>query len=130
MPSRLYLHLLVDRYAEALPVLDLNGNEQEEYSTMLLWLQNQVEAGEPNEKIVKQCVDRFSVESGKAYFLRRRFGLLPDTRLSALNAQRGGVKTHGHRESSRMRQQIFRLSHVFVKARYRRHTRRYRGSIR
>ena len=40
---------LVERFAAAIPELNLDGDEQEEYSTMLLRLQNQVETGEPSE---------------------------------------------------------------------------------
>jgi hypothetical protein len=69
MPSLLDLHLLVDKYAALLPKLDLDGDEQEEYSTMLLWLQNQVEGGTPNETFVDQCLnwlERFTIESAEA----------------------------------------------------------------
>lgn len=52
MQSLLDLHLLVDRYAALLPELNLDADEQEEYSTMLLRLQNQVEGGTPNETFV------------------------------------------------------------------------------
>lgn len=68
MPSLLDLHLLVDKYAAMLPKLDLGGDEQEEYSTMLLWLQNQVEGGTPNETFVNQCLnwlERFTMESAE-----------------------------------------------------------------
>ena len=47
------LTALVDRLAAVIPDLNLDGDEQEEYSTMLLWLQNQVETGEPSEAIVE-----------------------------------------------------------------------------
>jgi hypothetical protein len=56
MQSLLDLHLLVDKYAEALPHLNLDGDEQEEYSTMLLWLQNQLEGGTPNRTFVDRCL--------------------------------------------------------------------------
>jgi hypothetical protein len=59
MPTLTDLHSLIDRYAAALPKLDLDGEQQEEYSTMLLWLQNTVETGEPNGKIVGQCLSYF-----------------------------------------------------------------------
>jgi hypothetical protein len=68
MPSLLDLHLLVDKYAALLPKSDLDGNEQEEYSTMLLWLQNQVEGGTPNETFVNQCLgwlERFTGEAAE-----------------------------------------------------------------
>lgn len=51
------LSALVDKFAALLPELDLDGDEQEEYSTMLLRLQNQVETGEPIEWIVQECLN-------------------------------------------------------------------------
>jgi hypothetical protein len=51
------LYLLVDKYAAALPDMDLDGDEQEEYSTMLLWLQNQIEGGTPNLTFVDRCLE-------------------------------------------------------------------------
>jgi len=57
MQSLLDLDLLVDKFAARLPDLNLDGDEQEEYSTMLLWLQNQVEGGTPNQTFVDQCLD-------------------------------------------------------------------------
>ena len=57
MQSLLDLHLLVDKYAELLSKLGLDGDEQEEYTTKLLCLQNQVENGSPNPKIVNHCLD-------------------------------------------------------------------------
>jgi len=56
MPSLTDLNALVEKFAAAIPNLNLDGNEQEEYSTMLLWLQNQVETGEPSERIVNECL--------------------------------------------------------------------------
>jgi hypothetical protein len=53
MQSLLDLHLLVDKYAAVLPNLNLDGDDQEEYSTMLLWLQNLVEGGPPNPTFVE-----------------------------------------------------------------------------
>jgi hypothetical protein len=47
MPTVTDLTALVERLAEAIPDLNLDGDEQDEYSTMLQWLQNQVETGEP-----------------------------------------------------------------------------------
>jgi len=54
MQSLLDLYLLVDKYAAALPHLNFEGDDQEEYTTMLLWLQNQVEGGTPSQKIVDE----------------------------------------------------------------------------
>ena len=65
MPILTDLGTLIERFAAAIPDLGLDGDEQEEYSTMLLRLQNQVETGEPNDAIVRECVDwlnRFSEE--------------------------------------------------------------------
>ena len=53
------LNALVKKFAAAIPNLNLDGDEQEEYSTMLLWLQNQIETGEPSEAIVNECLDWF-----------------------------------------------------------------------
>ena len=59
MPNNVELSALVERLAARLPKLNLEGDEQEEFSTMLLWLQNQVEMGEPSERIVRQCLEYF-----------------------------------------------------------------------
>ena len=59
MPNNVELSALVERLAAGLPKLNLEGDEQEEFSTMLLWLQNQVETGEPSEQIVRQCLEYF-----------------------------------------------------------------------
>jgi hypothetical protein len=50
------LTALVEKYAAAIPNLNLDGDELEEYSTMLLWLQNRVETGEPSDGVVKECL--------------------------------------------------------------------------
>jgi len=59
MPNIMELGAQIERYAAALSKLNLDGDEQEEYSTMLLGLQNQVETGEPTERIVQQCLEYF-----------------------------------------------------------------------
>ena len=59
MPTLTDLTALVEQYAAAIPNLNLDGDEQEEYSTMLLWLQNQVETGQPCERIVNECLGFF-----------------------------------------------------------------------
>jgi len=64
MQSLLDLPLLVDKYAEILPHLELDGDKQEKYSTMLLWLQNQVEGGTPNPRIVDRCLEYLSRVAG------------------------------------------------------------------
>ena len=46
MPTLTDLNALVEKFAAAIPNLNLDGDDQEEYSTMLLWLQNQVETAE------------------------------------------------------------------------------------
>lgn len=67
MPTFTDLTALVEKLAAAIPNLNLDGDEQEEYSTMLLWLQNQVETGEPSEAIVNECLAYFRrVESRAA----------------------------------------------------------------
>ena len=50
------LYMLVDKYATQIEKLNLDGDQLEEYSTVLLHLQNQVETGEPSHKIVTQCL--------------------------------------------------------------------------
>jgi hypothetical protein len=60
MQSLYGLYVLVDRYATAIEKLNLNGDEREEYSTVLLRLQNQVETGEPSDRIVNECLDWLS----------------------------------------------------------------------
>ena len=59
MPTITDLSALIERLAATLPKLNLDGDEQEEYSTMLLWLQNQVETGEPSENVVRRCLEYF-----------------------------------------------------------------------
>ncbi|UWZ85164.1 hypothetical protein [Occallatibacter riparius] len=59
MPTLTDLDALVAQYAAAIPDLNLEADEQEEYSTMLLWLQNTVETGEPNRGIVEKCLTYF-----------------------------------------------------------------------
>ncbi|UWZ85283.1 hypothetical protein [Occallatibacter riparius] len=57
MPTLTDLDALVLKYAAVLPHLNLDGDDQEEYSTVLLALQNTVETGEPKERIVKRCLE-------------------------------------------------------------------------
>ena len=59
MPTINELETLIEKLATAIPDLNLTGEEQEEYSTMLLWLQNQMETGEPNPGIVNECLAYF-----------------------------------------------------------------------
>ena len=54
------LTALVEKYAAAIPDLNLDGDELEEYSTMLLWLQNQLETGEPSERVLTECLAYFA----------------------------------------------------------------------
>ena len=61
------LYLLVDHFV-ALPELNPDGDEQEEYSTMLLWLQKQVEGGTPKESFVDHCLtwlERFTPRASR-----------------------------------------------------------------
>jgi len=60
MPTLTDLTALVEELTAAIPDLNLDGDDLEEYSTMLLWLQNQVETGEPSEAIVKKCLGYFA----------------------------------------------------------------------
>lgn len=59
MPTLIDLTALVEKLASHIPDLNLDGDEQEEYSTMLLRLQNQVETGEPSSAIVDRCLAYF-----------------------------------------------------------------------
>jgi hypothetical protein len=62
------LDTLVQNFAAEIPNLNLDGDEQEEYSTMLLWLQNQVEGGTPNQTFVDHCLDwleRFTTKASQ-----------------------------------------------------------------
>jgi hypothetical protein len=54
MQPVLDLYLLVDEYAALVP--KLNGEDKDEYSTMLLHLQKQMEGGTPNETFVDRCL--------------------------------------------------------------------------
>ena len=68
MQSVYALFKLVDKYASEIEKLDLDGDQLEEYCTVLLHLQNQVEMGEPSHKIVDQCLaylSRFSAPVAK-----------------------------------------------------------------
>jgi hypothetical protein len=60
MPTVTDLDALVQQYAAAIPDLNLDGDQQKEYSTMLLWLQNTVETGEPSDAVVNKCLVYFS----------------------------------------------------------------------
>ena len=66
MPTQTDLTAFVERLAAALPDLNLDGDEQEEYSTMLLWLENQVETGEPSDVIVNKCLSYFKQFESRA----------------------------------------------------------------
>jgi len=66
MPTLTDLTAIVEKLALGVSELNLDEDEQEEYSTMLLWLQNQVETGEPSESIVKQCLVYFAKFESRA----------------------------------------------------------------
>jgi len=51
------LYVLVDKYASAIEKLNLDGDALQEYSSMLLRLQNQVETEDSSERIVEECLD-------------------------------------------------------------------------
>ena len=68
MQSLYTLYMLVDQYATQIEKLNLDGDQLEEYSTVLLHLQNQVETGEPSHKIVTHCLaclEKFSAPIAK-----------------------------------------------------------------
>ena len=60
MQSIYSLYLIVDKYATQIEKLNLDGDQLEEYSSVLLHLQNQVETGAPSERIVNQCIEILS----------------------------------------------------------------------
>jgi hypothetical protein len=60
MQSVYSLYVLVDKYASEIEKLNLDGDQLEEYSTILLRLQNAVETGAPNERIVDECLHSLS----------------------------------------------------------------------
>ena len=69
MQSLYTLYMLVDKYATEIEKLNLDGDQLEEYGTVLLHLQNQVETGEPSYKIVNYCVaylNKFSTPLAKS----------------------------------------------------------------
>ena len=56
MQSLTDLTALLETYIVAIPSLNLDGDDLEEYSTVLLRLQNQIETGEPSERVVSECL--------------------------------------------------------------------------
>lgn len=66
MPTLMDLTALVEKQATQIPDLNLDSDEQEEYSTMLLWLQNQIETGEPSVAIVDRCLAYFKQFESRA----------------------------------------------------------------
>jgi hypothetical protein len=56
MQSLYSLYMLVDKYATEIEKLNLDGEQLEEYGTVLLHLQHQVETGVPRHKIVNECL--------------------------------------------------------------------------
>lgn len=54
------LNSLVQEFADRLESLQLEGDEQEEYSTMLCRLEDQVDRGDANYAIVVECVNYLS----------------------------------------------------------------------
>ena len=65
MPTQ-YLTTLVERLATAIPALKLDGDEQEEYSTMLSRLENQADTDDPNDAIVMECLEYFKQAKARA----------------------------------------------------------------
>lgn len=66
MPTPTDLSALVEQSAAAIPDLNLTADEQEEYSTVLVRLQNQVETGAPSEWIVRECLEYFKQVESRA----------------------------------------------------------------
>ena len=56
MQSLSDLSALLEKCVAAIPALNLDGDDLEEYSTVLLRLQNQIETCEPSERVVKECL--------------------------------------------------------------------------
>lgn len=54
------LHALVDEYAARLETLNLTGDDQEEYSTMLCRLENHVDREHPDQTIIEECASFLS----------------------------------------------------------------------
>jgi hypothetical protein len=54
------LHKLVEGFAARVETLQLSGDEQEAYSTMLCRLENQADREEPNYTIIVECMAYFS----------------------------------------------------------------------
>jgi hypothetical protein len=50
------LTALLEKYVARIPSLNLDGDDLEEYSTVLLRLQNQIETGEPSARVVSECL--------------------------------------------------------------------------
>jgi hypothetical protein len=59
LDSRTDLHALGDDFDARLETLNLSGDDQEQYSTMLCRLENQADQQEPNHTIVVECVAYF-----------------------------------------------------------------------
>lgn len=57
MPTLTDLSTLIQEFAAAIPDLNLTGDEQEEYSTVLAWLQSTVDTGDPNPRIANECIE-------------------------------------------------------------------------
>ena len=66
MPILMNLNSMIERLSAAIPELDLTGDEQREYRTMLLRLQSTIEAGEPNQRIVNECLAYFAAFTCRA----------------------------------------------------------------
>ena len=60
MSTQTDLDTLVAKLVAAIPELGLPGKEQEEYCTMLLRLQHQIDTGKPSEAVVYKCLAYFA----------------------------------------------------------------------
>jgi hypothetical protein len=60
------LNRLIISYNAALPNLNLLGDEREEYSVVLSWLEKLIKDGAPKERVVRECVDYLDEKIVKA----------------------------------------------------------------
>ncbi|HLY39647.1 MAG TPA: hypothetical protein VKR52_00480 [Terracidiphilus sp.] len=66
MSSATDLHAVVEAFAAQLEHLELTGDDQEAYSTVLCRLEDQADHDEPNWIIVEECrayLDRFNIKA-------------------------------------------------------------------
>jgi hypothetical protein len=93
MPNVVELGALVERYALALSKLNLADDEQEEYSTMLLWLQNQVETA---SRARESCSSVWSISRGSSRVRRKQVCFPEPDRHAQVRAPGRGFKDRTH----------------------------------